>query len=195
MTKSPHSLLLLFIASCGAFIDNDSVVIQQNNEEGWTKMKIIHFFSRLLGYVSAVMLGCMMMLTVIDVFMRYVLNAPITGATEVSELMMVIVVFPALAWIAVERTHIRVDLLVVKWPHRTQLLFEIVTLLLALATFVIITWQSVLESMEVNMATSLLEVPEAPFHWIMTVGFAMLCLAIVSHMVENVVTLIKGEKR
>jgi len=157
-------------------------------------MKIIHYLSRLLGYVATVMLGLMMLLTVVDVFMRYVFNAPITGATEVSELMMVIVVFPALAWIAVERSHIRVDMLVVKWPRRVQLIVEIITLLLALGTFVIITWQSFLESIEVRMATSLLEVPESPFHWIMTLGFAMLCLAIVSLVIQNVVAIAKGEK-
>jgi TRAP-type C4-dicarboxylate transport system permease small subunit len=158
-------------------------------------MKIIHFLSRLFGYVSAVMLGLMMLLTVVDVFMRYVLNAPITGATEISELMMVILVFPALAWIAIERSHIRVDLLVVTWPRKMQLIFEIVTLLLALAMFVIVTWRSFLESMEVREATSLLEVPEAPFHWVMTLGFAMLSLAIVSLVIENVVAMSKGEKR
>jgi TRAP-type C4-dicarboxylate transport system permease small subunit len=141
------------------------------------------------------MMGLMTLLTVVDVFMRYVLNAPITGATEVSELMMVVLVFPALAWIAIDRSHIRVDLLVVKWPRRVQLMVEIITLLLALGTYAIITWQSFLESMEVREATSLLEVPEAPFHWIMTLGFAVLCLAILSLMVENVATIVKGETR
>ena len=158
-------------------------------------MRIIRSLSRLLGYVATVMMGLMTLLTVVDVFMRYVLNAPITGATEVSELMMVVLVFPALAWIAIDRSHIRVDLLVVKWPRRVQLMVEIITLLLALGTYVIITWQSFLESMEVREATSLLEVPEAPFHWIMTLGFAMLCLAIMSLMVENVAAIVKGEKR
>jgi TRAP-type C4-dicarboxylate transport system permease small subunit len=141
------------------------------------------------------MMGLMTLLTVVDVFMRYVLNAPITGATEVSELMMVVLVFPALAWIAIDRSHIRVDLLVVKWPRKVQLMVEIVTLLLALGTYVIITWQSFLESMEVREATSLLEVPEAPFHWVMTLGLAMLCLAIVSLVIENVAAIIKGETR
>ena len=158
-------------------------------------MKIIHFLSRLLAYVSTIMLGLMMLLTVVDVFMRYVVNAPITGATEVSELMMVILVFPGLAWIALDRSHIRVDLLVVRWPRRVQLVVEIVTLLLALGTFVIITWQSLLESVEVKAATSLLEVPESPFHWIMTLGLAMLCLAIVSLVIQNSVAIAKGEKR
>jgi TRAP-type C4-dicarboxylate transport system permease small subunit len=158
-------------------------------------MKIIHFISRIFGYIAAVFLGLMMALTVVDVFMRYVLNAPITGATEISELMMVVLVFPALAWIALERIHIRVDLLVVKWPRRVQLIVEMITLLLALGTYAIVTWQSFLESIEVREATSLLEVPESPFHWIMTLGFAMLCLAIVTLMIENVTAIVKGEKR
>ncbi|OGP54401.1 MAG: hypothetical protein A2Y65_09425 [Deltaproteobacteria bacterium RBG_13_52_11] len=158
-------------------------------------MKIFRFVSRLLGYVAAVIMGGMMMLTVVDVFCRYILNAPITGSTELSELLMVVLVFPALGWIAVERSHIRVDLLVLRLSRRAQLVMEIVTLLLALGTYVIITWQSILESREVNMTTSLLTVPEAPFHWIMTGGLTMLCLAIVSLVVEDVITLSNKKKK
>ena len=156
-------------------------------------MKVIRFVSRWLGYIAAVILGIMMMLTVVDVFFRYVLNAPLTGAIEVSELLMVVLVFPALGWIAIERSHIRVDLLVSTWPPRVQLIVEIIILLLTLGTFVIITWQSILESRQVDMTTSLLSIPEAPFHWVMTGGFAMLCLAIVSLVVDDVASL--GEQR
>ncbi len=158
-------------------------------------MKMVSLISRLLGYVAAFVLGCMMMLTVVDVFMRYVLNTPITGATEISELMMVIVVFPALAWIALERSHITVDLLVSKWSKGVRLTVEIITLLFALGTFGIITWQSFLESSEVKDTTSLLKVPESPFHWIMTLGFALLCLAIISLVVQNGISIARGEKR
>lgn len=157
-------------------------------------MKAIRFVSRWLGYIAAVILGIMMMLTVVDVFFRYILNAPLTGAIEVSELLMVVLVFPALGWIAIERSHIRVDLLVSTWPPRVQLIVEIIILLLTLGTFVIITWQSILESRQVDMTTSLLSIPEAPFHWVMTGGFAMLCLAIVSLVVEDVVSLGEGKE-
>jgi TRAP-type C4-dicarboxylate transport system permease small subunit len=157
-------------------------------------VKIFRFVSRLLGYIAAVILGVMMMLTVVDVFFRYILNAPLTGAIEISELLMVVLVFPALGWIAIERSHIRVDLLVSTWPRRVQFIVEIITLLLTLGTYGIITWQSILESREVGMATSLLSIPEAPFHWVMTVGFLMLCLAIVSLVVEDLVSLGKEKK-
>jgi TRAP-type C4-dicarboxylate transport system permease small subunit len=157
-------------------------------------VKIFRFVSRLLGYLAAVILGFMMVLTVVDVFFRYILNAPLTGTIEVSELLMVVLVFPALGWIAIERSHIRVDLLVSLWPPRVQMIVEIITLLLTLGTYAYITWQSLLESSRVDMTTSLLSIPEAPFHWVMTAGFLMLCLAIVSLVIEDVVFLAREKK-
>lgn len=158
-------------------------------------MKIIRIVSRLLGYIAAVILGFMMMLTVVDVFFRYVLNAPLTGGIEMSELLMVVLVFPALGWVAIERSHIRVDLLVSTWPKRVQFIVEIITLLLALGMYAYITWQSFLESKLVNMSTSLLSIPEAPFYWVMTGGFFVLCLAIISLVIEDVAFLGKKEKK
>lgn len=157
-------------------------------------MKIIKLISRLLGCFAAIVMGLMMLLTVVDVFMRYVMNSPITGATELSELMMVVVVFSSLSWITVEKSQIRVDLLVLKWKPKTRYIIEIITLILTLATFVIITWRSLLETMQVHDSTSLLQMPEAPFHWMMTVGFAVLCLAIVTLIAENITNLAEGEK-
>ena len=158
-------------------------------------MKTIHFVSRLLGYVAMVILGFMMLLTVADVFLRYVFNAPITGATELSEFLMVIVVFPALAWVAIDRSHIRVDLLISTWPRRVQLIVEIFVLLLSLGTYCIIAWRALIESSAVLTTSSLLSLPHAPFYWVMTVGLIMLCLAIISLLVEDVAFLGKEKKK
>jgi TRAP-type C4-dicarboxylate transport system permease small subunit len=49
-------------------------------------------------YKAAVVLGFMIMLTVamVDVFFRYILNAPLTGAIEMSSFLIVVLGFPAL---------------------------------------------------------------------------------------------------
>ena len=148
-------------------------------------MKIIHYLSRMFAYIAMGVLGLMMLLTVVDVFLRYFFNSPITGTTEVTEFMMVIVVFPALAWCAVKRRHVQVDLLVSHLPLAVQKIIDTFTLLLTLGIFVIITWQSVLESMDVQTTTALLHLPHAPFHWILTAGFALFCLSVVSLLIEN----------
>ena len=134
-----------------------------------------------------------MMLTVVDVFLRYFFNRPITGTTELTELMLVIVVFPAFAWTAVSGKHIRVDLVVALLPPTVQKIIDTITMTASLVIFVIITWRSFLEAMEVRSSTSLLNLSHAPFYWVLTVGFAMFCLSILGLIIENITKEVKDE--
>lgn len=154
-------------------------------------MKIIYYLSQYMGYVATGILGLMMLLTVVDVALRYFLNAPITGTAEISKLMMIIIVFPALAWCALKRKHIRVTLIVSRFSPRVQTIFSTIFLLAALGTYGIITWQSFLESMVVNRQTSFLQLPFTPFYWVMSVGFALFCLAILVLVIEDIAEAVK----
>ncbi len=148
-------------------------------------MKIIYSLSRLAGYTATGILGLLMVLTVADVI-GYLFKVPIRGTPELSEFMMVLVVFLALAWCAVTRKHVRVDLIVSHFPPRVQAIFDSITLLATLGLFGIITWRSVLESMASYDTTSILRLPTAPFYWIMTFGLALFCLAILVVLIENI---------
>jgi TRAP-type C4-dicarboxylate transport system permease small subunit len=154
-------------------------------------MNIIRVVSRVLGYVATGFMIVLMMLTVVDVFLRYFFNAPITGTTEISRLLMIIIVFPALGWAAIDRAHIRVDLIVSRIPARLQAIFGSITFLFALVTYVIITWRSFLEAVVVNRQTSLLHLSFTPFYWVMSVGFAIFCLAIFALVVEDIAKVVK----
>lgn len=139
-----------------------------------------------MGYMATGMLGLLMLLTVANVILRDVFNKPIRGTPELSEFMMVIVIFLALAWCAVTRKHVRVELIVTHFSSRVQKILESITLLITLGTFVIITWQSALESMAAYDTTSILRLPHTPFYWIMTVGLALFSLAIAVLLIESV---------
>jgi len=154
-------------------------------------MNIIRVVSRVLGYVATGFMMVLMLLTVVDVFLRYFFNAPITGATEVSRLLMIIIVFPALGWAAIDRAHIRVDLIVSRIPPRLQAIIGSITFFIALVTYVIITWQSFLEAAVVKRQTSLLHLSFTPFYWVMSVGFAIFCLAIAALVVEDITKAVK----
>ena len=132
-------------------------------------------------------LGLMMLLTVADVFLRYFFNSPITGTTEITEFMMVIVVFPALGWCAITRRHVKVDLLVLYLPRKVQTIIDTITLLATLGIFIIITWQSFLEAMDVSTTTALLSLPHYPFYWVLTFGLALFCFSIATLIIENIV--------
>ena len=148
-------------------------------------MKTIYSLSRLAGYLATGILGLLMVLTVADVI-GYLFKAPIRGTTELSEFMMVTVIFMALAWCAVTRKHVRVDLIVSRFPPRVRTILDSITLLATLGIFGIITWRSFLESMAVYDETSLLRLPHAPFYWIMTFGLALFSLAILVVLIENI---------
>ena len=154
-------------------------------------MNIIRVVSRVLGYVATGFMVVLMLLTVVDVFLRYFFKAPITGSTEISRLLMIIIVFPALGWAAIDRAHIRVDLVVSRIPARLQAIFSSITFFFALVTFVIITWRSFLEATVVNRQTSLLHLSFTPFYWVMSVGFAIFCLAIAALVVEDIAKVVK----
>ena len=149
-------------------------------------MNIIRSVNRVLGYVASGFLIILLMLTVIDVFLRFFFNSPITGTTEISQLMMIIIVFPALGWAAIDRAHIRVDLLTGMFPTRPRAVVSSITLLIALGVYSIITWRSFLESAVVNRQTSLINLPFAPFYWLMSVSLAIFCLAILTLVIEDI---------
>ncbi|MGB7241609.1 MAG: TRAP transporter small permease [Sulfitobacter sp.] len=67
-------------------------------------------FEHGLGVICAVVLLCMMSLTGVDVIARYVLNAPIQGAFELTEVLLVFLVFCAMPLTTRTGGHIEVEL-------------------------------------------------------------------------------------
>jgi TRAP-type C4-dicarboxylate transport system permease small subunit len=64
----------------------------------------------LVGGIAAIILFGMMALTFIDVFMRYIVGDSIRGSFEITELMMVILIFAGLPLVSRKDEHVTVDL-------------------------------------------------------------------------------------
>lgn len=159
-------------------------------------MRILDSLSRWMAYVSAVIMLLLMLLIVADVCGEYLGKwvdwaRPITGATEIASFMLIIIVFPALAWAAITDKHVKVDLLMVRFPPRVQAIADSITMLLALGTYVTITWRSVLEAMVVYDTTSRLQLPHTPFYWVMVAGWFVFCLSIVTIVISNITKAVK----
>ena len=154
-------------------------------------MKVLEALSRWMGYVSAAVIIVLMLLVTADVCGRYFFNSPISGASELARFMMIIIVFPALAWTALAGKHIKVDLLMARFSSRVQVIVSRITLLLTLGIYSIIFWQSALYSMKVDNITSMLRLPQALFYWVMTVGWAVFCLSILALLIKNIVEEVK----
>lgn len=73
-------------------------------------VRLIRLTANLPLWVGAICLFAMMLLTFLDVVLRSVANAPITGAAELTEVLLAAVVFLALPVASFDDRHISVDL-------------------------------------------------------------------------------------
>ena len=104
--------------------------------------KGIFALSNLGKWVAGITLGLSMLLTTADVVWRYFLNHSIVAAHDVTELMMVVVVFLGLAYTASVKGHIRVDLLISKLSERAQAILDSITTIFSIVIFAVMAWRT-----------------------------------------------------
>ncbi len=112
--------------------------------EGGDRPPPTHHLTRsgiLLGSVGGVLLIAMMGLTVCDVIGRYLFNAPITGASELTEILLCAVVFVGLGAVSLAEDHVTVDLLTEKMPASVLPLREALTGALSGVVLVVVAWR------------------------------------------------------
>lgn len=157
--------------------------------------RVIHSISRGLGLIAICVLVVMMILTVLDVFLRRVFNSPIPFSIELIEFMMVFTGFLGLAWCAKSDSHIRVDLIVSKMPTRAQGIIDSLCYLAGFGICGIIAWRSVMESLaiqELHTESSVLGIPIFPFYLVVAAGYAALSLSILISLARSLKEAVKG---
>ena len=96
---------------------------------------------RLFGAVAALALVGMVLLTCVDVIGRYVLNRPLTGAFELSEMTMGALVFASLPLVTLRRQQVTVDLLDWLVPRSWRTAQDAVANLLAAFCIGVVAWR------------------------------------------------------
>ena len=148
--------------------------------------KIAYPISRAISRVGAGILALMMFLTAMDVLLRYFLNRPISGALALTQYMMVVIVVSGLGYCTVEKGHVRVEVFIERFPLKTQTILNVITSLLSLGLFVLITRQAVVYTgllLDANLTSPVLFIPTFPFAIILALGTAVFCLALFAEFV------------
>jgi TRAP-type C4-dicarboxylate transport system permease small subunit len=151
--------------------------------------------SRVILIVSTVILVAMMLLTVSDVFLRYILKNPVPDSQEITEYLMICVAFLGMAWVAVKNENITVDLIVPRFSPRVQAIFDSVTYLIGLVVVALISWRGFVEGIavrQIGMDSLLLKIPEYPFYIVLGFGLAILCLVMLIQFVQHLNKAVKG---
>ena len=155
---------------------------------------VINKISQITGAIAVVFLVAMMLLTVADVFLRYVFSAPIKGSLELTEYSMVLAGFLGIAWCAVRRGHVKVDLIVRHMPSRAQGITDTITMLLAFTVLPLVVWRSFAQAQEVlleKMVSPSLEIPEFPFYMAVGLGYSLIILVAITILAEFIAKALK----
>ncbi|HEX6017746.1 MAG TPA: TRAP transporter small permease subunit [Burkholderiaceae bacterium] len=138
---------------------------------------------RLLGWVVAASLGAMMVLTFVDVVARKLLGAGVPGSVEITELLMLGVVFAGLPLASLKGEHIIFDMLdplLPAWLLRWQGLLANATCAVLLTAAGVLVLQRAGRTAQQGDVTPALSIGLAKFHYL--IGGLLLVTALVHLM-------------
>lgn len=144
--------------------------------------------------VAATGLIVMMVLTGVDVMMRYFLNRPITGSMELTEFLMSLTIGFGLAYCAFKKGHIRVDLVLIYVPDKVQKILDIIAYVVSFGFYCLIVWQTFengLSTMQSKITSASLLIPVFPFIFLLTIAMAILTLVFLKNIFEHIAEVIK----
>jgi TRAP-type transport system small permease protein len=130
------------------------------------------------GYISAAVLFLMMVWIFIDVLLRTLFNAPITGTLEITgEYLLPIIVYFAISYTQKHKGHVNVDLLEQKFSINLKLITRLFSNFCALFIYLLLGINNFQQALE-NFATdtrssSLLKYPLGPALIIISIGILL----------------------
>ena len=135
-----------------------------------------------LGIAASILLSCLMLVTFVDVVARYLFNRPIRGAFEVTELLLLVLIFAGLPLVSHADEHVTMDFIDRMLPApAVPVLIRAVHALVA-AVFFFLTWQVIIKAGRIcayGDTTDVLRIAVGPFVYFMA---AMIFLSGLVHL-------------
>lgn len=142
-----------------------------------------HASEILLSGFSAVAMFTMMALTLVDVLGRYLFSAPVTGAYELTELLLAAVIFLGLPLVTADDNHIAVDILDGVLSDRVRAVQSWLIGLVNIAAFGIfvwILWGKAFKVLRYEDTTAVLRIPYAWLGFLMAITTSFTTLILVA---------------
>ena len=145
--------------------------------------------STVLNVVVCLVMFGMMMLTALDVILRYIFNSPILGVLEITEFMMVVIVFFSMSYTQAEKKHVAVDFFVTRLSERKQHIIDLMSYVIYFLILAGICWKSIAKGLELlatNEVSMTLSIPVFPFFFVVALGCVAMCLILMRDMRNTV---------
>src|SRR3954468_24315927 len=130
------------------------------------------WLDRVLGAAAAILLFCLMMLTTADVISRYIFNWPLRGAFELTELMLLTLIFAGLPLASRADEHVTLDFIDMALGDSGRLLLRRFVDLVCGLLFLGLAWRVWIKAGKIagyGDTTEVLRLPVGPFVYFMAV--------------------------
>ena len=118
----------------------------------------------------------MMAITAVDVVARYVFNRPLRGAFEVTELLLLVLIFAGLPLVSHADEHVTMDFIDRLWSARGRALWQRGVQAVSAAIMFLLTWLVWIKADRISAygdATDVLRIVYGPFVYFMAVMIAL----------------------
>jgi TRAP-type C4-dicarboxylate transport system permease small subunit len=152
-------------------------------------VKWVEHLQRWAALASGLFITTLMLITVYEVVMRYLLRLPTGRPQEVEQYYLLVgVVFFAIGFTLLEEGHVTVDLVVSKLPLRAQLVMEGVIASAVIIVFaILLTWGGVVLSIRHQTAeTPVTRMPLIVGYILIPIGSFLLLLQAVIRLIKKV---------
>jgi TRAP-type C4-dicarboxylate transport system permease small subunit len=152
-------------------------------EQGWKRHA-----DALLGVAASVILLAMIALTVVDVVARYIFSRPVRGAFEVTELMLLVLIFAGLPLVSFSDEHAVMDFIDRLFGRRGQVRLQRLVQLVNAAFMFLLTWLVWRKADRIwayRDTTDVLRIVYGPFVYFMALTLALAGLIHLYKMVER----------
>lgn len=170
-----------------------SVLQISPSEDGLFRFgKALELFCRRFSTVGMVIFMVMVCMTFFDVFMRYLFNRSFNGTVEVTELLMVTVVFSSMAYAQWTKSHVIMDVLTAKLSERHQTLLGMVTNVWSVAAVAAAVYATCQYASRTTSSTGILGLPIWPFIYLTAFGLGLLVLTLAQETALTLVRMHRG---
>lgn len=154
------------------------------------------WLARMAQGCGAAVLFALLGLTCADVFGRYVLLQPVNGKTELTRMMMAVLIALALPVVSARNEHVTVDLFDHLFHGRVQTLRDLIVDSVAALAFLVLAWWVAFRAMRLmayGYVSDFLHIPLYPVAFFVAAMIAVTGLALTVRIVLDVVRLVRPD--
>lgn len=156
-------------------------------------VKLTKLINKVSSEIASWFVFIMMLLAVVDVLGRYLFKHSIFGAQDLTQLMMVIVVFLGFGLQAEEDGNVRIEILYQYFSPKLKAVMNTFAWLIGGTIYSLVTYKLFMRALNVfikqNASTMTLDISLAPFLLIAALGCGMLVLQMISNIILEIMVL------